>query len=76
MKSRRLTPLGIAIKKKLVDRQMTQTELACRIGASPKYINLILHGERSGEKYMPAISSLLGLSMKKEQDAGRKPIGE
>ncbi len=61
MKTRKLTPFGVEIKKNLVDRQMTQTELAKKIGVSPKYINLILYGERSGKKYIPAITSLLGL---------------
>lgn len=61
MKTRRLTPLGVAVKKRLIDKQMTQTELAKRIGLSPKYINMIIYGERSGEKYLPAISSLLEL---------------
>lgn len=61
MKTRRLTPLGVAVKKRLIDKQMTQTELAKRIGLSPKYINMIIYGERSGKKYLPAISSLLEL---------------
>ena len=61
MKRRKLTPLGAEIKKSLVDRQMTQRELAEKIGVSPKYINLIIYGERSGKKYIPEIVSLLGL---------------
>ncbi len=61
MKSRKLTPFGAEVKKNLIDRQMTQRELAENIGASPKYINLIIYGERSGKKYIPAISTLLGL---------------
>lgn len=61
MKRRKLTPFGAEIKKCLVDRQMTQKELAKKIGVSPKYINLIIYGERSGKKYIPAILSYLGL---------------
>ncbi|WMJ86255.1 helix-turn-helix transcriptional regulator [Anaerocolumna sp. MB42-C2] len=61
MKSRKLTPLGAEIKKCLVDKEMTQKELAKIIGVSPKYIHLILYGERSGKKYIPAILSYLGL---------------
>ena len=61
MKSRKLTPLGAEIKKCLVDKEMTQKELAKKIGVSPKYIHLILYGERSGKKYIPAILLYLGL---------------
>ncbi|QHQ59615.1 helix-turn-helix domain-containing protein [Anaerocolumna sedimenticola] len=61
MKRRKLTPLGAEIKKCLIDKQMTQKELAKKIGVSPKYIHLILYGERSGKKYIPAIVSFLGL---------------
>lgn len=61
MNRRKLTPLGAEIKKCLVDRQMTQKELARIIGVSPKYIHLIIYGERSGKKYLPAIVSVLGL---------------
>lgn len=65
MKSRKLTPFGAEVKKALVDKCMTQTELAANVGASPKYINLIIYGERSGEKYIPAIIALLELDPKK-----------
>lgn len=61
MKTRKLTPLGVAIKKALIDKGMTQVELADYIGVQPNYINLILHGERSGKKYLNHIASLLEL---------------
>ncbi|MDF2820628.1 MAG: helix-turn-helix domain protein [Clostridiales bacterium] len=61
MKHRKLTPLGRKIKKALVDKQMTQVELGIALGVSPKYINLIIHGERSGEKYLEQIFLLLDM---------------
>lgn len=63
MSDRRLTPLGKEIKKILIDKQMSQVELSRKIGVSPKYLNLILHGERSGDKYMNHIASILGLRL-------------
>lgn len=57
---RKLTPLGKRIVKELTDRDMTRQELAREIGASPVYLGYILRGERSGEKYLPAIAAVLG----------------
>lgn len=65
MKNRRLTPLGVEIKKALIDKGMTQVELADSLGVNPRYINLILYGERSGKKYLDHISSLLDIDTKK-----------
>lgn len=62
MKKRRLTPLGVTIKKALIDKGMTQVELADILGVDPRYINLILHGERSGKKYLDDIANLLGIN--------------
>ncbi len=61
MTGRELTPFGAEVKKALVDRGMTQTALAKKLGVSPKYINLIIYGERSGKKYLPAIITILGI---------------
>lgn len=65
MKTRKLTPLGVAIKKALIDKGMTQVQLADNLGVNPKYINLILHGERSGKKYLDDIANLLELEPEK-----------
>lgn len=61
MKERKLTPFGKAVKKALIDKQMSQVELANKLNVSPKYVNLILFGERSGEKYMCGIVEILEL---------------
>jgi transcriptional regulator with XRE-family HTH domain len=52
---------GKTIKKKLVDRNMTATELADALGTTPQYLNLILHGKRSGKKYRKKIVDLLDI---------------
>ena len=52
----KLTPYGRAIKKRLIDREMTQGELCRRIGCSKEtYLIKIMRGQRSGEKYGEAI---------------------
>lgn len=60
-----LTAFGKLVVKALVDQDMTKTELASQIGASPQYLSYILHGIRSGEKYLPAIITTLSLDPKK-----------
>lgn len=55
--------LGKQIKKGLIDKDMTASELADVLGTTPQYLNKILHGERSGEKYMEAICHILGLDI-------------
>lgn len=55
------TKVGKCIKKKLIDRNMTATQLACALGTTPQYLNKILHGERSGEKYIDEIFQILNM---------------
>lgn len=43
-KNREITLIGIEIKKSLIDKHMTQTELAKRVGVSKNYISDIIHG--------------------------------
>ncbi len=54
-----LTPFGKKVKKRLIDMGMTQVELAGRVGITTKYLSKILHGHRSGSKYMEKIKSIL-----------------
>jgi transcriptional regulator with XRE-family HTH domain len=59
----KLTPYGRAIKKGLIDREMTQAELCRRIGCSEEtYLIKIMTGQRSGEKYHDAIRDVLGVA--------------
>ena len=57
----KLTPLGKDIKKKLADKDMSQVELAERVGTSKSYLNRIMRGGKSGEKYLTAICIVLDL---------------
>lgn len=54
--------LGKQIKKRLIDKNMTAKQLADALGTTPQYLNKILHGERSGEKYIEAIKSILDIA--------------
>ncbi|TCL43196.1 helix-turn-helix domain-containing protein [Harryflintia acetispora] len=58
---RELTPFGVAVKKALIDRRMTQQELARRIGTSRQYLDLILFGQRAGTQYVTRIIKALDL---------------
>ncbi|PJI08441.1 MULTISPECIES: helix-turn-helix domain-containing protein [Clostridium] len=57
-----LTSLGIACKKRMVEKSISQTELAQKVGTSSKYLDLIFHGERAGKKYISRIVKELGIN--------------
>ncbi|MGG1600547.1 helix-turn-helix domain-containing protein [Paenibacillus naphthalenovorans] len=63
MKKRKLSPVGILIKKRLIELGKTQYELATEIGTSSNYIYLIMIGERSGKSYLPKIARALGIDL-------------
>ncbi len=62
-RKRKLTPFGVLVKKTLIEKGMTQVQLAEEVGTSNKYLNLILYGDRSGEKYISSIANVLGLDL-------------
>lgn len=59
IKQRQLTPFGKRVVKKLVDMDRTQVWLCNELGITKSYLNRILHGERSGQKYLPKIYEIL-----------------
>lgn len=50
---------GKVIKKRLIDKDMTQRELAKRVGTSEGYMKKIISGERSGATYLEKICEVL-----------------
>ena len=66
---RKLTPLGKEIKKKLIDKGMTQVQLADRLGIGKQYLTKIMNGSRSGAKYMDEICNMLNINRKRFEDA-------
>lgn len=61
MAKRVLTSYGRIIQKRLIDKEMTQVELAEHLGCNPGYLCQILYGERAGTKYREKISELLDI---------------
>ena len=51
------------MRKKLIDRNMTQVELAAMLGCNKQYVYKILTGERSGKKYIEEIAKILDIDM-------------
>lgn len=62
-KDRKLTTFGVEVKKKLIEIGKTQKQLAYEIGTSDVYLNLILHGERAGKKYLNKIADTLAIDL-------------
>ena len=54
-KDKKLTAFGKKVKKRLIDLDMEQGELAKLVGMSSAYLCYILYGEVSGEKWIPRI---------------------
>ena len=57
--SKKLTPFGKLVVKALTDRDMSKSELARAIGTTPPYLSYIPYGQRTGEKYLPAVIATL-----------------
>lgn len=57
----KLTPYGKKVCKRLIDRNMTQAELAKSIECSNQYLWDILHGFKSGKKYLNKINLVLDI---------------
>lgn len=56
-----LTPYGQEVKCRLIELNMTQVELAERVGTSKQYLGKILHGKRSWAMYIDSINKAIGL---------------
>lgn len=52
------------VKKRLIDLDMTQTELAQRAGVSYLYLKLIISGQRSPGKHAKALAKILKIDEK------------
>lgn len=63
-KKKQLTSLGKEIKIRLIEKNMTQVELAELIGTTKQYLNKIISGERNGNKYISKISQVLDIKIK------------
>ena len=59
MRGKNITVFGKEIKKALVDKDMTQRELAREINVNENYLTDIINGRRSGAKYKDRIVKTL-----------------
>lgn len=57
--AKRRDVFGKKIKKRLIDMDMTQVELAERLGITRQYLCRIIAGDRSGKKYRDEIKRIL-----------------
>ena len=69
-----LTPYGKEVKCRLIELNMTQRELAEMVGTSKQYMGKILHGSRSGAKYVGEMNRILGIG-KEVQNTKIKSCG-
>ena len=51
--------LGREIKKRMIDLGLSQRELARRVPMRYQYLNKMLQGEKSGNKYWPRVMEVL-----------------
>lgn len=58
-----LTPFGLAVRKRLLELNMTQVELAQLLGTNKQYLHKILCGNRSGKKYVARIARILDIEL-------------
>lgn len=66
MRRNELTPYGKKICKRLIDKNMTQVELASQLGCRTQYITQILNGKTSGRKYRREINRILDIRQEVE----------
>ena len=68
-KRKKLSPFGKAVKKKVIELDMSLADLAAELDISRQQLSGILTGERPGNKYRSQIIKLLGLAEKWEASA-------
>lgn len=61
MKLNELTPFGIKVKQRLLDKRMTQREFCERYQIPMNRFSEILYGSRPGLKYREKIAKILGI---------------
>lgn len=70
-KTRHIPIFGIKVKKRLIELNMTQRQLAKHIGVNENYLTDILNGRRSGKKYIEPIAKSLGLDDEEKKQSNQ-----
>jgi transcriptional regulator with XRE-family HTH domain len=65
---------GVRVKKRLIELNMTQRQLASEIGVNENYLTDILQGRRSGTKYRDAINQRLNLQVENKQEYQQREV--
>ncbi len=60
-----LTPFGREVKIRLIEKSISQRELARNVGTTESYLCQILYGIRAGEKYITKIAAILDIDLSK-----------
>jgi transcriptional regulator with XRE-family HTH domain len=63
MGRRTLTSFGLAVKRRLLERGMTQKQLAEKLGISETRVSEALYGAVSGKKHKELIATELGIKL-------------
>ncbi len=58
-RKRPMTAFEVDVKKRLIDKGMTHTELAEQLGIKKQYLTLVLSGERKNSRYVEKIREIL-----------------
>jgi len=69
---RKLTPLGVVVKKRLKDLKRTQRSLAAELGMSEFYLMQILRGWAPYNNYEAKIREALKITQEEVEEAGIK----
>lgn len=65
---------GVRVKKRLIELNMTQRQLAGEIGVNENYLTDILQGRRFGTKYRDAINQRLNLQVENKQEYQQREV--
>ncbi len=60
-RTRKMTPFERQVKTRLLELDMTQTELCNRLGIKKQYLNTIFAGYRKDSAYIDQIREVLGI---------------
>lgn len=66
--TRKATAFGKAIRKRLIDLDMNQTDLARRIGTSKVTVTHIIYGDRNPGRWKNPICNVLGIAPPKDAE--------
>lgn len=61
MRLKELTPFGVEVKKRLIDRRMSNSEFCRKYNIPMNRFSEILYGSRPGNKYRDRIATILGI---------------